>query len=324
MRRYRNSRSMGFTLIELLVVIAIIAVLIALLLPAVQQAREAARRTQCRNNLHQLGLGLHNYHDAHNTFPQGANWWVGICGPPYVQGAVGWGWQVYILPYVDQANIYNQINFSAPNYASVGAREAPGNPVAIYSCPSDPQHMAWIDCCSGWSNGPDPRADFRYTSYTGIADSRNHHCIDITGVDDKWIRFDGNGMFYNASSIAIRDVLDGTSNTLAVGEITGTGNPQDFFGRFWVTANVADTNRGINGPGSVPGGRDMDLDPFDGDGGNRHTELYTEVGLSSFHEGGINVLMADGSAHFLSENIDRFTLAALATRAKREVFDSPF
>src|SRR5688500_4365529 len=105
-------RRRGFTLIELLVVIAIIAVLIALLLPAVQQAREAARRTQCRNNLKQIGLALHNYHDVHNTFP------MGYCaGMTYVDGASdtspGWSWATYILPQLDQGPLYNQFNWSA-------------------------------------------------------------------------------------------------------------------------------------------------------------------------------------------------------------------
>src|SRR5581483_8700238 len=103
----RRSWKKGFTLIELLVVIAIIAILIALLLPAVQQAREAARRTQCKNNLKQLGLALHNYHDNFNTFPPG-----GVNGTAATSNYQGWGWSIMLLPQIDQAPLYNQINFS--------------------------------------------------------------------------------------------------------------------------------------------------------------------------------------------------------------------
>src|SRR6187397_1757547 len=107
----RIRRSAGFTLIELLVVIAIIAVLIALLLTAVQQAREAARRSQCKNNLKQIGLALHNYHDVANGLPQG---WIGVnaMGQPFVDGGNGWGWAARILPQMDQAPLYNTLNFS--------------------------------------------------------------------------------------------------------------------------------------------------------------------------------------------------------------------
>src|SRR6185436_9747421 len=108
---FRKSVRTGFTLIELLVVIAIIAILIALLLPAVQQAREAARRTQCRNNLKQLGLALHNYHDAKNRFPQAVIWgtWNGQSWLPNHHT-----WLTMLLPYLDQAPLYNQVNFQAP------------------------------------------------------------------------------------------------------------------------------------------------------------------------------------------------------------------
>jgi prepilin-type N-terminal cleavage/methylation domain-containing protein len=126
----------GFTLIELLVVIAIIAILIALLLPTVQQAREAARRTQCRNNMHQLGIALHNYHDTHNCFPQGGGYYHD--GTNYKYNC--YSWATAILPYVDEAALFNAYNHSTPTYDWAGYE---GNTTVIksvlmqYWCPSD-------------------------------------------------------------------------------------------------------------------------------------------------------------------------------------------
>src|SRR3954468_16866342 len=125
-----NVRKKGFTLIELLVVIAIIAVLIALLLPAVQQAREAARRTQCKNNLKQLGLALHNYHDTFGVFPMGYHW------------PLGTGWSYHLLPHLDQAPLYNSFTVGTPTApaASIWRSGAPqaalGVPLAVFRCPS--------------------------------------------------------------------------------------------------------------------------------------------------------------------------------------------
>ena len=124
------ARRQGFTLIELLVVIAIIAVLVSLLLPAVQQAREAARRSQCKNNLKQIGLALHNYHDTHSTFPAGYYSWVTNNGsgpawanidPDTWDAAPGWGWGTMLLPFLDQAPLYNQLNLNRSCWDGVNA-----------------------------------------------------------------------------------------------------------------------------------------------------------------------------------------------------------
>src|SRR5579871_6659577 len=135
-----QTKRKGFTLIELLVVIAIIAVLMALLLPAVQQAREAARRSQCKNNLKQVGLALHNYHEIANMLPPG---WVGItAGAPDIHGLNGWGWASKILPLLDQSTAYNQINFSVDvSNAANNAMRLTTFPV--FRCPSDPQPDTW-------------------------------------------------------------------------------------------------------------------------------------------------------------------------------------
>ena len=132
-----SGRHRGFTLIELLVVIAIIAILIALLLPAVQQAREAARRTQCKNNMKQIGLALHNYHDTHGSFPMAfSQWsWNGLSFP--VDQAPTFNYHVYILPFIDQAPLYNQLNFSVSSRVAPNAQFA-GLIIPAFQCPSDP------------------------------------------------------------------------------------------------------------------------------------------------------------------------------------------
>lgn len=172
-------RRRGFTLIELLVVIAIIAVLLALLLPAVQQAREAARRTQCKNNLKQMGLALHNYHDSHKTFPPGvvsllANpSWVmppGACTAAPIDLGPGWSFFTRMLPYLEECNFYNTIDFDQPLDAMVNA--APRTtPVRVFRCPSDPGpvSISIYDCGSPPSVSATPTeiADFTSTSYVG-------------------------------------------------------------------------------------------------------------------------------------------------------------
>jgi len=158
-------RHRGFTLIELLVVIAIIAVLIALLLPAVQQAREAARRTQCKNNLKQMGLALHNYHDVANTFPPGwISTWAQSPTPASYPGD-SWGWPVFLLPYMDQGNIYNQINFNVgfpAGFNAAGTTPVPATgsgvigveatPLSVFQCPSSDSLNALIQRAGGNTN----------------------------------------------------------------------------------------------------------------------------------------------------------------------------
>ena len=155
-------RRPGFTLIELLVVIAIIAVLIALLLPAVQQAREAARRTQCRNNLKQFGLAIHNYHDNFNLVPPG---WIGVTGnQPDVSGINGWSWASRLLPQLDQSALYNQINFNLQvgNASNATARATTVN---VFECPSDLVVKKWTIPAAGTTN---PLADVAGASYAGV------------------------------------------------------------------------------------------------------------------------------------------------------------
>ena len=281
----------GFTLIELLVVIAIIAVLIALLLPAVQQAREAARRTQCRNNLHQLGLALHNYHDAHNVFPFSSIWEKNYGCPPsgYCYHFVGWG--LFLLPYIDEAALYNAFNFDV---ASGNNGNEPANitvcqsGLAQYCCPSDP--LGLRDGLYGSTN---------YGNCTGKVGS---------------LGGDGGGVMFDESAIAMLDIRDGTSNTIAMGEMVSPSVPgETAYPRRWYRARYNQGQRNTAAPiNSFP----RVCLPWGTPSG-----CLAAYDFGSLHEGGAFFLFCDGSVKFLSENIDMKIYQALSTRAGDEVID---
>ncbi len=294
----------GFTLIELLVVIAIIAILIALLLPAVQQAREAARRSQCKNNLKQIGLAFHNYHDTHRTFPPG---WIDnetcLSGGSCVNGTGstasddseatnrnGLGWGTMVLPFLDQAPLYNQIGTETNNFANNWHKIVSGGIASskivlnVYNCPSDP--MGGINTDKG-SFGKSNYANERTT-------------------------LGGN------SKLRIRDITDGTTNTILIGEVTtknetGTtgscaGTPCPYEGKLWIGPRTSTT-------GWEPGLLNEDVYFIDTNvhdlinGGKR--PVSHRFALSSAHEGGVHIALADGSVRFLSENVDGTTYIRL-------------
>jgi prepilin-type N-terminal cleavage/methylation domain-containing protein len=303
----RKARWRGFTLIELLVVIAIIAILIALLLPAVQQAREAARRTQCRNNMKQLGLALHNYHDNFNLFPPSGIYRFPNQDPS--TKAANYSWITMILPYLDQAPLYNSINFSEPLWPQMnGTERIASTLLPAFLCPSD----------TGYGAGN--IHDVAWTNYAGSE-----------GYD--WHTRQGhrlNGMFQILTRVGMRDIKDGTSNTIAVGEVTahghtggairtmGTGTPRvGNAGVFRASLLATHSNGDINvGPVLDPEGMPR--------GGNPPNALWWKAsphafhpayisaygintnwpGPSSVHDGGAFFLMADGSVRFITENLD--------------------
>jgi len=306
-------KSRGFTLIELLVVIAIIAILIALLLPAVQQAREAARRTQCKNNLKQIGLAMHNYHDVHNTFPPGyitnkpcntAAVWSG-CN----DGEVGlYAWGAFILPYIEQNALYTQLNVG-----NVSLQQNLANPVTALSlqqgmpgfqCPSDPG-PALNDFVSATNN-----YNFSVTDGTNaIRIARSNYMMMANAWDSTTppvypIQYGpAYGVGFANSKINFRDITDGTSNTILVGERAyvyksrnkvGAGNVIGFSG----SNNTQGSSWGRKGNGMAVLG--LTYNGINAVVGGEHDVR----GYSSNHVGGAQFLFCDGSVHFLSENID--------------------
>jgi len=306
----------GFTLIELLVVIAIIAVLIALLLPAVQQAREAARRSQCKNNLKQIGLAMHNYHDTHGVFTFA---YVGAPTNSLDDGGTGWGWGTMILPFMDQAPLYNKLNPSG----LMDARDS--NLVVLlrtvisgYLCPSNPNSNPSQNTQSNARVFINPDGG----SGTAVSIGSSNYVVCAGGNADPYRDrapsgglpyYDPKGIFFQNSRIRMRDVTDGTSNTFMALErdtalrpaISGGRNAFTTMGAVW-----AGTSAPVTGSGRVDVSyTDFKVagtfDPkFPINGSATKGDLRT---LSSQHVGGIQALMADGSVRFVNENTN-FTL----------------
>jgi len=304
----RRKRRIGFTLVELLVVIAIIGILVALLLPAIQAARESARRTQCANNFKQIGLALQNYHTAHGKFPAGMNNWVNAgCAKPsssHSTYSAGWGWGTFILPYMEEGMIYDGFDFKSPGATIVLPQKINyvncARFVSAYLCPTDTQGAELANMTSLQGNGSDPDEDCARTCMAGVADSVNWTC------DGAYAKVDGDGMFFNASRVSFKNVTDGSSHTLLVGEVIGMG-PQTYRSFMWVSWDILHTANGINTANTAVYQRLL-TSPWD----------VARMSFSSFHPGGCHFVMADGSVQFLQETIGPTVLAALTTRAKDE------
>jgi prepilin-type N-terminal cleavage/methylation domain-containing protein/prepilin-type processing-associated H-X9-DG protein len=297
-----NSSRRGFTLIELLVVIAIIAILIALLLPAVQQAREAARRSQCKNNLKQIGLALHNYHDVHNTMPSG---WIAVEDGRHSphDGMNGAGWGTMILPFLDQAPLYNQFDsrLSIIDPANDSFRTTI---LTVWQCPSDPKPDRWQieeEGSPGTVLAELPTANY----VAGFGTEELHGCENAPGdfpvsANGQCI---GDGAFYHNSKVQFRDVTDGLSNTLVVGE----RRTHEVLG--WYSTWVGMVPEGEEAFQRVQGAFDhVPNDPV------AHLDDF-----SSRHVGGAQFLAGDGHVRFVSENIDHALYRALGTIRGGEV-----
>lgn len=284
----------GFTLIELLVVIAIIAVLIALLLPAVQQAREAARRTQCRNNLKQIGLALHNYHDSYQALPPG---WVGVTqGQPDVSGINGWSVFAKILPQIDQSPLYDRIDFNsqvgAPSNAAVRTTTLPA-----FRCPSDVIPDKWTIPTVGTTN---PLADLAAASYAGVFGK--DEVDDCNGLAPG-VPCSSDGMFFLNSRVRFADVTDGLSATL----VTGERMTRSSKGWLYTWAGVVS---GADNPICRILG-DTDVPP-------NHSDVRMDE-FASYHTGGAQFVMGDGAVRFVSTNIDLNVYRSLASRASGDI-----
>jgi prepilin-type N-terminal cleavage/methylation domain-containing protein/prepilin-type processing-associated H-X9-DG protein len=332
------TKRLGFTLVELLVVIAIIGVLVALLLPAVQAAREAARRMQCTNNFSQVGKAFHIYLTAKKTFPPGqmytglASTWPASgsdCGPKPSNLIPGsHSWSAVLLPYIEEEStsqtINLDLNFGENTIKGPGGKtnfQIAGVPIRTYVCPSDTQANELVACCSAPQNGANPKEDLAHTSMVAICDSIAYACNPtvihkIYGTypspnDSVSTKRFANGAFGNLRGGRAKDYTDGLSKTLFVGEVLG-GGQGTFDGHYWGSYNVKDTADGINGAYTITGGASAAfMESLD----------FRQFGIASQHQGGCNFLLGDGSARFIEDTISQRVLAAITTRASGE-FDA--
>jgi prepilin-type N-terminal cleavage/methylation domain-containing protein/prepilin-type processing-associated H-X9-DG protein len=318
----------AFTLIELLVVIAIIAVLVALLLPAVQQAREAARRSQCKNNLKQYGLALHNYHDVYNYFPIGGatQGWANWGGP------TGVGWQARILPQIDQAPLYNQLNWGGQadltqTVIAPGPTQFRGVIVPYMLCPSDshPMNPRW----NNW--GGAHNTDASNGNYCGSLGSQGN--VSVSSACNQWQVFalmvnpnNGDtqdpsqlsGMFSrDGPLVGIGQVSDGTSNTIFVGEVLPSCNDH---------AGGGGGQWGFNGFNNAHASTIVPINTYNTCNWATAAQITNTActnpnnwnwswGFRSMHTGGAQFLFVDGSVHFLSQNINMQTYQYLGGRS---------
>jgi len=336
-----NRRQRAFTLIELLVVIAIIAVLIALLLPAVQQAREAARRTQCKNNLKQIGLGLHNYHDTYTKFPAAMYFsnfpnQNGASLPGYQQtngGTMhGPNWLVGMLPYIDQAPLYNQINFTQAMGAAANAAITSAS-MSAFVCPSDGQSNSGNKFQDTGRMGPNMWARGNYAAsgngpqWNGYTNQNGTQVYNSMPMQQRGV------MGYNGWG-GINAVVDGTSNTVASWEIRAGLGITDPRGIWANSRNGAGFIANCNNPSSSTSSGDCyginEGTHADGDdilgcintpaqGMGCHGNGDGQSGPKSLHTGGVHALMADGSVKFINQNLDGFTMAKLVAQADGQV-----
>lgn len=321
----RSLHWFGFTLIELLVVIAIIAILIALLLPAVQQAREAARRTECKNKLKQLGLALHNYHDAFTVFPPGTVNPIGD-DPSGKNGSgapgIGGPWICFLLPYLDQTALYG--NFSKIVNERPEVVDWFGNGTYA-STPIGDKHLGMMDCPTH------PLNDEQMGNGSGMENlGRGNYaaCFGKSGYGAASSNAPATGGLFGINSkVGIGDITDGSSNTLAFSEVqyrlrSTTGpSSQDSRG-VWSYAtmggNVFSSQTGPNSkvPDAVWGCRSYLPENMPCTNSSTYATLFAAA--RSYHIGGVQVTMGDGSCRFISENIDLGTWQAIGSRGGGE------
>lgn len=309
-----NTNRKAFTLIELLVVIAIIAVLIALLLPAVQQAREAARRSQCKNNLKQLGLALQNYHDVYSQFPIGGTYTTGSLAPNI-------SWVVRILPYVEQQGLYNELDMSRSNVVTqtlADGKPAYNHQISVMRCPTD--------------TSPDFRTysggEYAQTSYSASLGSQRNpsggsgcnpylagaeHILPANSDYGRTaLATNISGMFgQGPASISIDSVNDGTSNTFLVGEVLSTCHLTIPAG-WWpnaARATIGSTVTPLNEFTTCEASKRITHASCTSS--DNHNLSW---GFKSMHTGGGHFCMADGSVRFVSENINYDTYRGLGGR----------
>lgn len=311
------TRRHGFTLLELLVVMAIIGVLIALMLPALQQAREAARRTQCVNNLKQLGVAFHSYHSQLGLFPPGYTVVLHSTSNPgeLMMIGAGYSWGSFILPMLERNSLSAMVNFDDYWAWSVQNITAFRSPVQSYLCPSDASpEMTQVKLPA-----------FPYPAFSTTPMARGNYVGSFgRGEPGPWGAI-GDGVLYANSSIAMRHVIDGTSQTLLVGERSSNVGQVVWYGLPPVAFSQGKDSTGSYARTPAPvlvlghtGG--VDGERFD----VPNDKVASVDDFWSYHLGGSHFLMADGSVQFISSRIDGHVYTALSTRAANDSTDGAF
>ena len=330
----QSNRRLGFTLVELLVVIAIIGVLVALLLPAVQSAREAARRVQCQNQMRQIGIALQNYHDTNGQLPPGEYWYFNPDKKP-TAGWMSWGWMPKVMPFMEQANamVGADLDYGSTvnNFQGVFNRDAIQRNVPGLLCPSNPYRDVTSEN-EGFQALANSRNQIAETDYAAcVGDYRNaggagdglDHTVDEDG--DGRPDYPPFGNVFASGSISnayppryptrgvinrfgwaaeFREIPDGLSNTFAVGECIGVWCLNQNYG----TQSISTTAQPINHFNSfyLQGEENWPT--------NANPQWADAIAFRSLHPGGAHFIMCDASVHFVSENVDHATYRALASR----------
>jgi len=343
-------RRNGFTLIELLVVIAIIAVLIGLLLPAVQKVREAAARMQCSNNMKQMGLAEHNYHSTFGKFTGSYN--IEIPKPPTRPSYTLWPWCFYLLPYVEQQNLYNQIDQNQLSFAPGGVANVNTlpmqTPLKVFICPSSPVNGKVYNfpvpanlgtTLPGLPAGVLTASASDYTASSGIRNwntlvvplptetnltdiGQRHGCMRVTQHDSP------SAAASFSPALGVSDITDGTSNTIMVGELAGR---PDFYNAAHTIVGPAGANPGAGWGDAFNGEHWPNGTSFDGNFVGSDVAAGTCLincsnkasrGYYSFHTSGSNFLLADGSVRFFSQSTNNRVLVFMITSQRGEVVPS--
>lgn len=305
----KNRRA--FTLVELLVVIAITGILVGLLLPAVQYAREAARRASCQNNLKQISLAMLNYESAHRKLPPGYLHKFGRPGAVFDANHMGFAWGSMILPQLEQGNVYQEFNFSLPAFgdANQAARE---RHLSVFLCPTDPYSAK--NYVVREDSAGNPRDRYAASSYAACWGPSN----EFINLDETPLR--SQGVFYRNSRTRLGDITDGLSNTFAIGERTNGPIPQSrttagghsVFENAWAAASRELTELTDDHGHMVLFETQFRPNQLDSD----------DKGLSAPHNGVSQFALCDGSVHSISDNIDADVYNAFGTRAGGEVPES--
>jgi prepilin-type processing-associated H-X9-DG protein len=297
-----TTKKTAFTLVELLVVFAIIGLLVALLLPAIQAAREAARRAQCKNNLKQIGLALHNFENARRMFPPGF-----ISTSTTVNGpgtGPGWGWGAFILPHLEEASVFQQIDFKTNIEANVSPnKEIRLITLASFRCPSDSVELPVFNVQDASGS---TLTQLAFGNYVGVAGT-----FEVSVYPDQ-----GNGVLFRNHQIAIKQITDGLSHTIMVSERASRQSPQTTWVGAVTNAVVPPkiptydneeapvlllTNTGTAADGRVP-----------------NNTLGHVEDSNSMHPQGVHIMFCDGSVQVINDDIDPNVWVALGTRAGGE------